>query len=209
MRSRNWMLLLVFVAVAIVGCGGSVQSNVNPTPPDGEIQTAEDVGEANNDNSVDTAEPAAAVSVFLDALRKGDDEKILEMYTVQARQQATELNDHFAPKGSDTAEFEVGEVEYLAEDGARVACTWTDLDQDGQPQAIELLWMVRREPEGWRVAGMAATVFEGEPPVVLDFENLDETIRKVNLLAQEVRRRAEMETHQAQKSENSADSVRR
>ena len=69
--------------------------------------------------------------------------------------------------------------------------------------------MVRREPRGWRVAGMAATPFPGEPPVLLDFENLEETIRKVNLLAEEIRRRGEMENREAQQPENPQDPLRR
>ena len=71
------------------------------------------------------------------------------------------------------------------------------------------LWMLRREPRGWRVAGMAATPFPGEPPVLLDFENLEATIEKVNLLAEEIRRRDETAPREAQQPQNSQDSLRR
>ena len=90
-----------------------------------------------------------------------------------------------------------------------MACTWTDLDQEGKPHTLEFLWMVRREAPGWRVAGMAAVPFPGEPPVLLDFENLEETKRKLSLLEEEVRRRAEADARQAHRPENLEDSVQR
>jgi len=38
---------------------------------------------------------------------------------------------------------------------------------------------------------MAPTIFPGEPPLLLDFENPDEMIRKLNWVQQEVVRRAQ------------------
>ena len=207
MRCRHWMLLLVFLAVGILGCKGS-----NPedgASPAGGAESGGDGGQSTPGDAADTSQPAAAVSVFLDGVRKGDNEKVLQMYTARARQQAAELKQHFEPRGSDTAQFEVGAVEYLAEDGARVSSRWTDLGQDGQPRTEEILWMVRREPEGWRIAGMAATPFAGEPPLLLDFEDLEETLRKIQLLKEEIYRRTQNETSEAQRPEISGDSLRR
>ncbi len=215
MRCKHGMLLIALLIVGLVGCQGSTDAGAEPPPAQAQAEdTADDpdaapsaAGEASGGSEAsvpdDTSEPAAAVTVFLDALRRGDDQKILEMYTVRAREEAARLNEHFAPRGSDTAEFQVGEVEYLGDDGARVACRWTDLDQNGQPHTMQFQWTMRREPRGWRVAGMIATPFPGEDPVLLDFENLDETIRKVNLLADEIRRREEgpAEPEAAKKSE--------
>ena len=211
MRYRCWMLSLAFLAVGVWGCGNPDPAGETPTPEGGETRSGEDpvAGESGPGDSADTSHPAAAVSFFLDSLRKGDDEAVMAMYTRQAREQATQLNQHFAPKGSDTAQFEVGEVERLAEDGARVHTRWTDLNQDGQPHTDEILWMVRREPEGWRIAGMGATVFAGEPPLLLDFEDLKATLRKIELLREEIYRRAQEEQLEARRRENSGDSVRR
>ena len=216
MRCRHWMLLLVFLVVGILGCGGSDPENGTPGANDAESGPGGAAAESEPGDAADTSQPAAAVSVFLEALRKGNDKKVLQMYTARARQQAAELNRPFAPKGSDTAQFEVGAVEYLADDGARVRSRWTDLDRNRQPltdeilwHTDEILWMVRREPEGWRIAGMAATVFEGEPPLLLDFENLSETLRKIRALKEEIDRRTENETSAAQRPEISTDSFRR
>lgn len=147
-----------------------------------------------------TGDPVSAVKVFLEAVKTGDDEKVVQLFSEQARQQAGKLNRQFAPVGSDTARYQVfTDVEYLAPDGARVKSTWTDLDSQGQPRTDEITWMLRKEDHGWRIAGMATVVFEGEPPLLLDFENMSETLRKIELLSQEMERRAS-QARQAQAS---------
>jgi hypothetical protein len=115
-----------------------------------------------------------------------------------AREKAAGMGIQVAPKGSDTAKFEVGKVQYLAEDGARVQSMWTDLDKENKPRTDEITWMVRKEAEGWRVAGMATVVFDGKPPLLLDFENPQETMQKLELLRREMERQAQSETAAAQ-----------
>ena len=74
-----------------------------------------------------------------------------------------------------------------------MACTWTDVDADGQLKTDEAIWVVRREPEGWRIVGVAAMVFPGEPPVVLNFEDPDDMLRQQQWIREEIRRRTEKE----------------
>jgi hypothetical protein len=145
-----------------------------------------------------TNTPEKAVAVFLEAVRKGDDQRAAGMFTPLAREKASAMGIQVAPKGSDTASFQVGKVEYLAEDGARVQSKWTDLDKESKPRTDEITWMVRKEAEGWRVAGMATVVFDGKPPLLLDFENPQETMQKLELLRREMERQAQSETASAQ-----------
>jgi len=200
MRYRHGMLLLALGAAVAAGCGGSGQSpssSISDQPQSGATASAEQVG------------PAETVTAFLDAVRRGDDVTAAAMFTETARQRASQMNIEVAPQGSDTARFGVGEVEYVDDALARVQSTWTDYDQEGQLRTDEMAWMLRREPEGWRVAGMAATVFPGESPLLLDFENPQETLRKLELLKEEVRRRSEAEAYQAAQPRSPTDPFRR
>jgi hypothetical protein len=199
MRSNARMLLSVFLVAAIAGCGGSGDS------------TPADSGDEGSDQAASTkmATPDVAVAEFLEAVRVGNDQKAAEMFTPLARQKVAELKIQVAPPGSDTATFSIGEVEYMAEDGARVAATWTDLDEKGKPRTDQMTWMVRREPEGWRVAGMATVVFPGEPPLLLDFEKPQETLRKLDLVREEVMRRAQTANLPPTELPNSEHSIRR
>ncbi|MGQ9605956.1 MAG: hypothetical protein ACUVTW_07115 [Thermogutta sp.] len=178
--------------LVLPGCGGPANAPKPAATGDQESSVPQSRATANaaDETADNTGDPISATKVFLEAVRTGDDEKVVAMFTQLARQQAGELNRQFAPVGSDTARYEVSDkVEYLAEDGARVMSTWTDLGADGKPRSDEIMWMLRKEPNGWRIAGMAAVIFPGEPPLLLDFENMKETLRKVELLAEELERR--------------------
>lgn len=135
--------------------------------------------------------PAQAVYQWLEAIRCGDDAKATAMLTAVARQKAMEQDRSVRPAASDTARFEIGAVEYIGEDGARVASRWTDLDENGQPQTDEALWVLRKEADGWRIAGVAATIFDGEPPLLLNFEDPEEMARKQQWAREEIQRRFE------------------
>lgn len=200
--------------LVLPGCGGPVSA---PKPAAaGDQGSSAPQSRATADAAVaiadNTGDPVSATKVFLEAVRTGDDEKVVAMFTQLARQQAGELNRQFAPVGSDTARYEVSDkVEFLAEDGARVMSTWTDLGADGKPRSDEIMWMLRKEPEGWRIAGMAAVIFPGEPPLLLDFENMKETLRKVELLAEELERRQTVHSAAAgqEAAETSGEAVSR
>ena len=196
MRSNTRMWFSIFLVAVLAGCGGS-----------GDSAPADSAGEGSDQASL--AKPDAAVVRFLEAVRVGNDQEAAEMFTPLARQKVAELKIQVAPQGSDTASFSVGEVEYVAEDGARVAATWTDLDEDGKPRTDDMTWMVRRVPEGWRVAGMATVVFPGEPQLLLDFEKPQETLRKLELVREEVLRRAQTAGLPPSEQQNPEDSIRR
>lgn len=171
--------LLVVVCIPLCGCGG------------GDTSTQEQAVKSNKVNSPSgETSPRDSVQQFLQAVKDGDDQTAEKMLTSLARKKTAEFDIAVAPPGSQTATFEIIETELIAEDSAHVASRWTDYDESGQPHSDELVWMVRREPEGWRIAGMAARLFPEEPPLFLNFEDPEDMIRKQELAAEEIRRRA-------------------
>jgi hypothetical protein len=130
--------------------------------------------------------PEAIVADFLEAVRVGNDEQAGLMLSKLAREKTQEMNMVVAPPGSETAQYVVGEVELLPDDIAHVASTWTDEGEDHQ-----IVWALRKEPEGWRIAGMATKIFEGEPPLLLNFEDPEDMVRQQQLAEQEMIRRAQ------------------
>jgi len=190
------------------GCGkpAATPSETSACPQTG--AAAESGGtSAINDAKADT--PEAAVRKFLEAVKSGNDRAAESMFTDLARDRIKDLGIQVAPRGSDTAKYEVSKAEFLADDGARVPCKWTDFDKQGSSHTDEMTWMLRKEPEGWRVAGMAAVIFEGEDPLLLDFENPKETLQKLERLREEIARRAVSQTQQPRQAENPGEEVRR
>lgn len=200
MHCRRWMLLLALLGAVGFGC----QKSDRQTP------AAASTGAAQTATNVRAEPPAVAVTEFLQAIREGNDSKAASMFTSAARTQVAEMGIEVAPRGSDTATYKVGEVQYLEGGGARVAATWTDVGADGKPRTDDMLWMLRKSPEGWRIAGMAATVFPDQPPLLLDFENLAETLRKLDMLRAAIQdREQENVTAQAQRPVNSQQPLQR
>lgn len=187
MWSRSSILGVIALALIAGGCSKSSDNGSAQAPP------------ASNLNSTSTAangaqqDPKLVVTAFLDAIRAGSDDKAMSLLTKAAHQKAVETNRSPTPPASDTAHFEVGETEFLGEDGARVACKWTDLDESGQPRTDKALWVCRRESEGWRVAGVAAIVFENEEPLLLNFEDPADMAKKQQWLRGEIVRRTKPE----------------
>jgi hypothetical protein len=193
-----WTTLFLIVA----GCGKTSGTSPSQDSPSGSDAAAAAANGA-SDVVAEADGPAAAVAVFLEAIRTGNDETASRMLSKVARQKAAALNRSVTPPASDTAKFTVGKVDYV-EGGARVACTWTDLDADRQPKTDEAFWIVRQEAEGWRIAGVAAQIFPGEPPLMLNFEDPEDMVRKQQWVREEMRRRMDKEENglQAQGPEN-------
>ena len=176
--SRTWSLFAtITLSIAISGCGGESQTTDEPKQGDEQAQAAP------GDEQLEPA--AAAVAAFLEASKNGDDEGTAAMLTRQARETAAKMDLAVGASASDTATFEVGDIQYAGEDIARVACLWKD-----QGRSSDAVWVVRKTDDGWRIAGVAFTVFENEPPLLLNFENPEEMIRKRQWLAEEIARRA-------------------
>ncbi len=196
--TRKWMLTAVAVlTMTFGGCDGSGDSEQSPPAGGGQ--------EASGDQSADQKSngPARATHEFLEAVRTGNDEKAAMMMTATAREKTAELEMEVAPTGSDTAQFKVGEVRPMGEGRVAVASSWSDLDANSKRQTDEMVWMLRKSPEGWRIAGVAAEVFEGEPPLLLDFENPQEMLKKQQWVQEEIRRRAQGNQSRARKPQES------
>jgi hypothetical protein len=137
-----------------------------------------------------------AVVAFLDALKRGDDAAARGLLTTVARAKTEELGFQVAPPVADTATYSVRDCELVGEgdDLAHVATVWTDVDETGAKTSENVIWVVRLDPEGWRVVGMAMRIFEDLPPLLLNFEDPEDMIAKQEAVSAELTRRAQRAT---------------
>lgn len=155
-------------------------------------------------------EPAkAAVVSFLDAIKRGDDAAARGLLTSVARAKTQELGISVAPPVADTATYSVGDCEMVADsdDLVHVATTWTDVDSEGFKSSENVVWVVRLDPEGWRVVGMATKVFDDLPPLLLNFEDPEDMIAKQEMVAKELQARARKASEQATPSRTARGSA--
>ena len=153
-------------------------------------------------------EPArAAVAKFLDAVKRGDDDAASGMLTEVARAKTRELGLSVAPPVSSSATYSIGACELVGEndDLVHVSTTWTDTDPDGFTSNDDIVWVVRLDPEGWRLAGMATKVFDDMAPLLLNFEDPEDMLSKQEMLAEEIQKRAQqVQTESVEGSPRSA-----
>ena len=78
------------------------------------------------------------------------------------------------PPGSPLATYQVGRISYLddAKDSAYVESILNEPTGNGQEtKPWEIVWAVRLEGDGWKIAGFAFEISDDQAPMVVDFEN--------------------------------------
>ena len=139
--------------------------------------------------------PANTVREFLAALQGGKRELAEALLTDTARIETARHNLPIKAPGRPSAVFEVGETEMISEEndgnmnGAYVDSTWSDTYDDGTTEMHDIVWILRNEKNGWRVAGMATQVFEDMDLLILNFEDPEDMERRFKWVEEEERRR--------------------
>lgn len=123
--------------------------------------------------------PDQIVVAFLTALRNGDDGVGEALLTQRARDETRKRGLTVQQLGSPQAKFQVGLPRYLGvhHNGAHVNTTWTE-HRDGTVISYDIIWALRLQESGWRLAGMGAQLEPGQPVEYLNFEEPDEMLAK-------------------------------
>ncbi len=118
-----------------------------------------------------TKDPIArAAYEFLDAVLKGDTQRASAQLTPMAMQRIIERKEQFQMPGLESASFRIGEVRAPSDSQALVQCILTNNTTTGQ-QTEEMCCLMRRVDNQWRVSGIACSVGNDKPPMILDFEH--------------------------------------
>jgi hypothetical protein len=173
------VVFLAFVGGAL-GCGGN-----------GETEVTSNQSDAENLPAVASATPEEAIQELMTAYKTGDDAKAAALLTEKSRQETERTGKSVSPPGSPNMQFKVGEVEYVneAKDQAHVGCYISEMGPDGEKFESDVVWLMRKEPKGWRVVGIAMKPFPDLDPVYYNFEDQDDMDRKFELVNAEAERR--------------------
>lgn len=203
-------------ALALAGCGSSQPVSENGVKPSTTTPTVahESPGEARTPTDGDSfvpspvvnapaavlpvdasSTPEKVVSEFLNAMKTGNDGVAAGLLTKKAREETAKHSLAVQPPGSPTAVYEVGEGEVSTEDPtvAQVGCLWTEKDDSGE-RTEQVVWVLRKDAEGWRVFGMATHMATRTEPVFFDFEEPAEMMNLMEEISQEM---AAMDTQAA------------
>ncbi|QDV25366.1 hypothetical protein [Aureliella helgolandensis] len=196
---QRGLSLAVLVTPFAVGCGGGDSANTggpataasDSTPAVATSAAAGPTAANENANSaaaLATAFPTAtvvtdgaeteaseSVAVFLDALRRGNEQAANGVLTQKAREALAASQYGIQPLGTPEGVYKIGRVGFpYAEDQgvALVECTWQEPPVDDQPaEKLDIVCEVRKTVEGWRISSIAFTIPETEQTVFIDFED--------------------------------------
>ncbi|HJN11775.1 MAG TPA: hypothetical protein QF564_24030 [Pirellulaceae bacterium] len=189
---RPIRVLAVFLAsYGLIGCrqqasDSAVESANGNNPPDAIVETdlSTFARQDLHDRQLPTGltqetPPDQIVAAFLGALRSGDSGVAEALLTRRAYEETRKRDLAVRSLGSPAATFKIGIPEYLGahKNGAHVNTTWTET-QNGAVSSYDIIWALRRQDSGWRVAGMGAQLGPGEQVVYLNFEDPDDMLAK-------------------------------
>lgn len=182
MRHTLWVVMLGVACLGFSGCGKSDDQTPTAavvTPP---------------------AQPEDILQQFLTAVKAGEKAAAENLLTTVAREKTAAEGIGIGNLSNAGMSFVIQGVQPLimpdGKEAAHVSCVFSEKQDDGKVESHNIIWALRKETAGWRVAGMAWTPFAGEPPIFMDFEDPADMLRKQQLLAEEVERRANPQTAQ-------------
>jgi len=176
---------LLLSAIGFAGCSGNSSPTSAPQASTGQSASGEKTAVAQNVPAREpiavpaNAAPEQVVMVFLNALRSGDSPTTESLLTYKARQELARHSLSVDVQSAPNATYQVRPAQLLANDptGAHVSSVWTEKFDDGD-ETYEIVWALRRQSEGWRVAGLAMELIKGQPIQILNFEDPQDMLKK-------------------------------
>lgn len=191
MKTVLRVLSLTVLICGLAGCGGAPQgsseaANAGSSPAGGEGLTP--AAGAAAAAPADSSGPADVVAQFYEALRRGSDETIASLLSDKAREETANSGLGIQSQASESLTYQISETEYVGDptDGAHVRTTWMEPGPAGDTTATEVIWVLRKQRDGWRISGMATPVVEGELPLLFNFEEPEDMLRKKEFVEQQI-----------------------
>ena len=186
MKRTLAVLALVATSLGYVGCGGSPAAT-NAEKAAEKAAAAQAKEESNSPGAQETvveipadAPPDEVVTAFLEARRAGDAKTTAGLLTSVARAATAKHKIDVNGDALPDLQFQVAKPKFLKNNpkGAHVSSIWSELLPDGNTASYEVVWVLRKEEAGWRVAGFAAELTPGTQPQFLNFEDPEDMLQK-------------------------------
>lgn len=129
--------------------------------------------------------PAMVVKKFVNALRAGDARTVSNLLTDKARSETRRHGLEVRPSLFPDTSFDILDTEFATADKdlAYVGCRWIE---GSDAKTFEIVWIAKRQGEGWRISGFSTPIAEGADHQILNFENVNQMISVVDAGAGEV-----------------------
>lgn len=182
--SKSWQYWVAVVAVAaLFGCSKSTPETTPAPASNGTAPTTSQSQPVVTGQLVTSLTPASeVVALFLESLKKGDANQTRSLLTQTAQQEIERRGLSIDPIGSAESTFKIGRTQFSDQDAdaAYVEAEWTEPIENNQTMKTDVVFTVHLESNAWRISGMAIDMGADAAPVLVDFENMADTIPGVN-----------------------------
>ncbi|MFN0018451.1 MAG: hypothetical protein ACKVP0_09345 [Pirellulaceae bacterium] len=188
---KRFFAMAALVGLGFVGCGGPSTASKEPaTTAEKAAEMAAATESAREEAPASAARapvdipanapPDEVVTAFLEARRTGDPQTTSALLTSTARSATAKHKIDVNGEALPDLQFQVAKPKYLKNNskGAHVSSIWTEILPDGTKASYEVVWVLRKEAIGWRVAGFAAELTPGTEPQFLNFEDPEDMMKK-------------------------------
>ncbi|HEX3997786.1 MAG TPA: hypothetical protein VHX65_04490 [Pirellulales bacterium] len=203
MGRLSWLLVLGTSLLIGPACSKAPQTAENgPKPAAGAKVEPPPAGMPDRD-----AAPDKTITAFLKAAQTGNKPLLSALLSTVARAETAKNGISFQLDTYQNSKFEVGKYEFVTpqKDGAHVACVWIDCDEKGNEYKHDVIWVLRKEPDGWRVVGMITRPFPDKDPVVFNYEDIPSLVAAKKFIEAESLRRDAEEERQTTQRKSEAD----
>jgi hypothetical protein len=122
--------------------------------------------------AIDESDPRAVCQRFLESLQSGNRIAAENLLTRKALQVTGKAGLVLEPLSGPNSQFDVREPQYatIKNEVAYVDCEITDLDEKSD-STFTVSWIVKKQNDHWRIAGLLMALEEGTPNKMFSFEN--------------------------------------
>ena len=182
---KNLLIAAAVITWGLVGCGGGTPTPSAQAPVDSSPGTTSTSQVAASEQATQAAAPVVlpvdvnsspqeVVLAFLNGMRDGNSGTTAALLTRTAQEETVKHNWPVQPPGAPSATYQLGQAQYAdaSQTVVQVPCIWTEPDGESGTVKFEVVWNLRREEPGWRVAGFATEVVPGRPLFYFNFEDI-------------------------------------
>lgn len=139
-------------------------------------------------SAVRHSDPGKLTQDFLAALFAGDTKRAMAMMTEKAQAASQQAGIEMEAPGSKQATFKITEQATMEGDtnAAQVWTVITDTNEKGEAEPYDIVWLLKRDAQGWAISGMATVLFQHE--FVIDFEDANDVLAKRQWAAEQAQR---------------------
>jgi hypothetical protein len=118
----------------------------------------------------DSRDAMQVLNAFLQLKRTADHKEADKLLSDKARQVIDNAEQRFTPPVHPSVRTEVGALKTIEQNLVHIPTKWTQ-GEGPDAQSLDITWVLRDDPQGWRITGLIGNFDSPDQMTTLDFED--------------------------------------